>query len=47
MIDEASLICLPGEAFGSGLEAYLRFAFGNIATEQIPQAVERFSRQAR
>ncbi len=43
LLDEANLICLPGEAFGAGLEAYLRLAFGNIATDQIPQAVERLT----
>lgn len=40
---EHHLICLPGEAFGPGLEGYLRLAFGNIETEQIPDAVARFS----
>ncbi len=40
--DEANLICLPGEAFGPGLEAYLRLALGNIEEEQIPEAISRF-----
>jgi aspartate/methionine/tyrosine aminotransferase len=40
--DESNLICLPGEAFGSGLESYLRLAFGNIVQEQIPMAISRF-----
>ncbi|HBT83604.1 MAG TPA: aminotransferase [Desulfuromonas sp.] len=39
---EANLICLPGEVFGSGLEGYLRLAFGNITEAQIPAAVARF-----
>ena len=39
---EAHLICLPGEAFGPGLEPYLRLAFGNIELEQIPEAITRF-----
>jgi len=42
LVTEAHLICLPGEAFGPGLESYLRLAFGNIEIEQIPQAIERF-----
>jgi len=42
LADEQNLICLPGEAFGPGLEDYLRLAFGNIETEQIGQAVQRF-----
>ena len=44
LADHANLICLPGEAFGPGLDAYLRLAFGNIAIEQIPAAVLRFCR---
>ncbi|RLB69209.1 MAG: aminotransferase [Deltaproteobacteria bacterium] len=42
LVDEANLICLPGEAFGPGLEPYLRLAFGNIDVTQIPEAVARF-----
>lgn len=39
---DADLICLPGEAFGPGMAPYLRLAFGNLPTPQIPAAVERF-----
>jgi hypothetical protein len=39
---EADLICLPGEAFGPGMEPYLRLAFGNLAEAQTPLAVDRF-----
>ncbi len=39
---EQDLICLPGEAFGPGLENYLRLAFGNIETSSIPEAINRF-----
>ncbi len=42
LADEQNLICLPGEAFGPGLEDYLRLAFGNLETDQISQAVGRF-----
>ena len=42
LAEQANLICLPGEAFGPGLEPYLRLAFGNIETASIPQVVERF-----
>ena len=42
LIEEASLICLPGEAFGPGQSGYLRLAFGNLADEGIGAAVERF-----
>lgn len=42
LADEANLICLPGEAFGPGLEPYLRLAFGNIEVDEIPQAIARF-----
>ncbi|BCS52273.1 aminotransferase [Geobacter sp. SVR] len=42
LVDEAAVLCLPGEVFGPGLEGYLRLAFGNIREEQIPEAVRRF-----
>ena len=42
LVDEAAILCLPGEVFGSGLEDYLRLAFGNIREEAIPEAVGRF-----
>ena len=42
LADKGNLICLPGEAFGPGLNAYLRLAFGNIATEQISPVIQRF-----
>jgi aspartate/methionine/tyrosine aminotransferase len=42
LVDEASILCLPGEVFGPGLEGYLRLAFGNIREEQIFEAVQRF-----
>jgi aspartate/methionine/tyrosine aminotransferase len=42
MVEEANLICLPGEAFGPGLESYLRLSFGNIEVTQVAEAVTRF-----
>ena len=42
LLDEAAILCLPGEVFGPGLEGYLRLAFGNIWEEAIPEAVRRF-----
>lgn len=42
LVDQAGIICLPGEVFGAGLEGYLRLAFGNIREETIPEAVRRF-----
>jgi aspartate/methionine/tyrosine aminotransferase len=42
LLDEAGILCLPGEVFGPGLEGYLRLAFGNIRREIIPEAVRRF-----
>ena len=39
---DADLVCLPGEAFGPGMAPYLRLAFGNLPTTQIPAAVARF-----
>lgn len=42
LADLGNLSCLPGEAFGPGLEEYLRLAFGNVQESQIALAVERF-----
>jgi aspartate/methionine/tyrosine aminotransferase len=42
LVDEAGILCLPGEVFGPGLEGYLRLAFGNIREEQVAEAVQRF-----
>jgi len=42
LAQEYALLLLPGEAFGPGLEPYLRLAFGNIGAGRIPEAVERF-----
>ena len=42
LVDEAAILCLPGEVFGPGLKDYLRLAFGNIREEAIPEAVRRF-----
>ncbi len=42
LVDEAAILCLPGEVFGPGLEGYLRLAFGNIKETAIAEAVQRF-----
>ena len=42
LVEEAGILTLPGEVFGPTLTPYLRLAFGNIADETIPEAVERF-----
>ncbi|MDH3999498.1 MAG: aminotransferase [Desulfuromonadales bacterium] len=42
LLEQSGLACLPGAAFGPGLDAYLRLAFGNLPAEKIPLAVERF-----
>jgi aspartate/methionine/tyrosine aminotransferase len=44
LVDEAAILCLPGEVFGPGLEGYLRLAFGNIREDEIPEAVRRFKK---
>ncbi|NJC87567.1 MAG: aminotransferase [Desulfuromonas sp.] len=44
---EADLACLPGEAFGPGMESYLRLAFGNLPDSRIPVAVARFRQFSR
>lgn len=43
LVEEADLICLPGEVFGPGLERYLRLAFGNLHEDDIVAAVDRFA----
>jgi aspartate/methionine/tyrosine aminotransferase len=45
-VDEAAILCLPGEVFGPGLGGYLRLAFGNIQEDAIPEAVRRFREMA-
>ncbi|MDT8440714.1 MAG: aminotransferase [Desulfuromonadales bacterium] len=40
---EQNLICLPGAAFGPGLDGCLRLAFGNLPAEQIPAAIGRLA----
>jgi aspartate/methionine/tyrosine aminotransferase len=42
LASEAGILLLPGEAFGPGLEEYLRLAFGNVHEEAILEAVARF-----
>lgn len=42
LVDEAGILSLPGEAFGPGLERYLRLALGNISEDTIPRAISRF-----
>jgi aspartate/methionine/tyrosine aminotransferase len=46
LVDEAAILCLPGEVFGPGLQGYLRLAFDNIREEAIPEAVRRFREMA-
>lgn len=41
---EAGVMTLPGEAFGPGLEDYLRLALGNIRENEMPEAIRRFRR---
>lgn len=41
---EAGIMTLPGEAFGPGLEDYLRLALGNIRENEMPEAIRRFRR---
>jgi len=43
LLDDASLICLPGESFGPQMGQYLRLAFGNLEEQQISAAVKRLS----
>ncbi|CAH2030325.1 aminotransferase [Trichlorobacter ammonificans] len=42
LVQEAGIMTLPGEAFGPGLEEYLRLALGNIRESAIAEVVRRF-----
>jgi aspartate/methionine/tyrosine aminotransferase len=39
LVCEQNILCLPGGAFGPGLEAYLRLALGNLPEALIPAAI--------
>lgn len=41
LVTEAGVLTLPGEAFGPGMEGYLRLAFGNVDAAMIPEAARR------
>ncbi|MFO7766093.1 MAG: aminotransferase [Pelovirga sp.] len=41
LLDKTGIISLPGEAFGPGLQPYLRLAFGNIETCQMNELAQR------
>ena len=38
---QQGLLCLPGSAFGTGQERYLRAAFANIEAAQMPEVASR------
>ena len=44
LADEQNVLCLPGNMFGPGQEGYLRFAFANLETDEIPELIERLIR---
>jgi hypothetical protein len=35
------VLCVPGDMFGPGQEAYLRFAFANLKVDEIPELLSR------
>jgi len=43
LIAEKHLACLPGGAFGPGLDRFLRLAIGNLSLADIPPAIERLT----
>lgn len=47
LADEASIMAMPGSAFGPGQEQMIRFAFGNIAPEQAAFVGERLAALSR
>jgi aspartate/methionine/tyrosine aminotransferase len=47
LADSQNLLCLPGTMFGDGQDAFLRFAFANVAAESMPVIAERLAADAR
>jgi aspartate/methionine/tyrosine aminotransferase len=47
LADRQNILCLPGSMFGEGQEAFLRFAFANVAAEAMPAIAERLAADAR
>ncbi len=47
MADEASIMAMPGSAFGPGQEGAIRFAFGNIAPEAAAEVGARLAALAK
>jgi aspartate/methionine/tyrosine aminotransferase len=43
LAEEFGVLSLPGSMFGPGQDAYLRFAFANIGSDQIPLLVDRLA----
>lgn|GEM_PF-2106969 len=43
LAEEFGILSLPGSMFGPGQDAYLRFAFANIGSDQIPLLVDRLA----
>jgi len=47
LADRQNILCLPGTMFGAGQDAFLRFAFANVAAEAMPAIAERLAADAR
>jgi len=47
LADRQNILCLPGSMFGAGQDAFLRFAFANVAAEAMPAIAERLAEDAR
>jgi aspartate/methionine/tyrosine aminotransferase len=47
LADQQNILCLPGSMFGGGQDAFLRFAFANVAAEAMPAIAERLAADAR
>jgi aspartate/methionine/tyrosine aminotransferase len=47
LADSQNILCLPGTMFGEGQDAFLRFAFANVAAEAMPAIAERLAADAR
>ncbi len=41
LADDCNILCLPGDTFGPGQGAYLRFAFANLEADRMDELVDR------
>ena len=43
LADEQNLLTIPGTMFGAGQERFIRFAFANVADDDVPRVFDRLA----